>query len=261
MRVLAVLAGFAAVLGLALFALLDGRRRPGAVATPTITSRLEESQVEQQSSRSGIDAPKPEPPPTIAQVLEEHWGENWPAVEERIRAADAVDLDAPGELLAWEDVSEKLRERVSTVGEAERKGIMGLKMRWPEELTSDWVRSTFRKKVDLDPIHLGEIEDLAAVKNAELEATVEHYIARLELAVDELWNNGEFRKVPFTTAALPESGVKRVFGRSAGYGGWCVHLEVPEDRFPDLGPIEEDIRALRAQRNELVSKYLSSLKD
>lgn len=235
------------------------RLQPDVVAPATVASALHSDEPAAPAvpvERSAVAAePSPAPRPQRARdFLAGYYGARWPEIEQRIEAA-GQDLDQPYSFTPWEDVEAQFEGLVG-MSATGRASVVRDQVRWTDELTPEFLRTTFELG-DSFAIEAGDlvaIEALVDARNREIAALAEHYCAMIDAFVRAKWASGDFLRAPYTTAGLSQE--MGFHSQSHGGLGWAVTITLTRERYPEVVPVEERMSELVGERDESVLAYL-----
>lgn len=225
-----------------------------ALSTPLETPR----QVDRrpgEGSDAGIGAEQLQ----LRSVLAEYWGPQWPQVREAMEK-EGIDLDAPFSLRPWREVEDAIRAQFVDMSDERKYAIVRTAMRWPEQLTVEWLRENFDVPDTFDGNQLQRVEDIGREYNSRLEVLAWEYADQLQYAWEDLWARDQFVRAPRTTAGAPSPYASRTFAsKSIAHGsGWCVSGSLAVDDFPNLALLRQETHQLWTERNARIRTYLAS---
>lgn len=229
-----------------------------ARAPVSLTAPVDDALAVAATPRVDLEVATPaDPPPhqqTAREFLAQYYGSRWPETREKLESA-GLDLDQPYRQVPWEDVEAEFESRIGLRGES-RENLVRDQVRWPEELTAEFLNETFPLPAPLaiDQADVPAIEALVASKNDEIGALAEYYGDLIDHLVHENWRKGDFVRAPFTTTGLSED---RGFHTQTHAGaGWAVTITLSNAQYPEAAEIQERMSGLWGERSELVSGYL-----
>lgn len=198
--------------------------------------------------------PEPESGLTARKYLEDFYGEGWPAVRAKMEAAGAH-LDVPYTPHPWEEVEPLLRSQAS-LEDAMRTQLIKDRANWAEPLTNEWLHEEFpgSSKVALSASELDELVLLVAPEMLEYEATAQAYCDLLDMHLRSIWEQGRFKRAPYTDAGLNDE--RGFYAKGIGGYGWAVAIVLADVDYPDLVALDQDMRDIVQRRNQRVSQFL-----
>jgi len=193
----------------------------------------------------------------VRSFLRDYWGPRWEKLEP-VLAGAGLDLEQSIVILPWEEAAPLFHEFERT--DVDRQASADMLLKWPSELSTKEGQAALRLAVDIPSrIALSEsdlvaIEVEAASYNDSLRALAAEYNSRLDSYMKNAWRTGAYVKAPFTTMGLDTGG--GFYGSATSAGGWAVSVTLREEDCPDLLTLRDEAHGIRAQRNQVVLKYL-----
>lgn len=199
---------------------------------------------------------------TARDYLAEYWGERW-ALIEPIMLENGMDLGQVYEPVAWEDVADRF-EPLFRMSDEWREAHRENRVKWPLELTSDWLVREFpmagRGDRFISPRELAEIELLCSDVNAEIYENFEVFSSGIDQALHQSWIRGDFTRAPFSTHGVtPIRDDRAFYASAASFGGWAVSVQLYGKDYPEVVDADRAMARLRDRREALVVEYLKSL--
>jgi hypothetical protein len=200
---------------------------------------------------------------TGRQKLEEFWGPLKPDALERLSAA-GVDLDAPFHCPPWEEVEEHFRTQLATVSEADDKARYETEVQWPETLTMESLAKHLPVAVEragtLTDLNLAEIDLLTAEDNHRIRELARQYCDSFKVGLASEWSRGNYGKSPLSSRVIPRSERRAIYSGATAFNGWAAKIHLFADDYPEIAGLQEELRALRGQRDRKVFDYVRTLK-
>lgn len=196
--------------------------------------------------------------PSARAFLAEYYGELWPEVEQKIRERGEADLDMPYRFTPWEEVALDFETSLIQGPEAE-EGLVQSKVRWPGDLTLEFLRDEYRvsgRYLELTEADLEELQALVEPRNRELTQLARAFAQRLDTYVHEKWYAGDYVRAPFTTSGL--AGPQGFHSQSHGGHGWAVTITLSYEAYPDMAELDQAMHRMHDERAVAVLDYLRS---
>lgn len=236
---------------------LAGEARPAVGGEPGAPPEVVDARIPASAQdEAGTGSASTEEPrrKTAREFLSAYYGERWPELEARIEAS-GMSLDVPYDFTPWEDVEQDFSTKVGMSVE-DGKGVVRSLLRWPDEVTHDFVRAEFHlgQDAELDDSDLVAIESIVVQKNQEIVQLAQYFVDLTDTFIKDRWRTGNFLKSPYTTAGLSDQ--RGYHSQSHGGRGWAVTITLPREEYPEIDELEGEIFELDVARNELVHDYL-----
>lgn len=236
----------------------EGLLDPPDVSTETIAQTPAGAPLEEAPTRLA-ESPTPEPQRTVAEVLEEYWGEQWPEIRQRLEAAGKR-LDQTFRLAPWEKVEERIHEGLQLPEGMYDSLTTDTYMQWPKELNADWLRSKFSFQGELSIQELTEIERIAEPYNADLAQWSKQYAQDLAEIIRHEIALGRFRRAPYTTASLPQRSGPSFYSHGMAADGWAAGMTLSYEDFPELGKLSDQLVGRRRERDGAILTWMAERK-
>lgn len=197
--------------------------------------------------------PLPSPPgSTVREELSAYWGAKWPDIEREMTKA-GLQLDVPYEGLTWEEASLGF-EALLPLNEEEVAAQVRDTIQWPEEVSSDWLRSEYGYSGALSEGKKARIDELARPYREPLVSLGEEIARQIDFVSRLKWQNGDFLKAPYSTIGqAPQVGF-----HSAAYAGngWAIAITLTEEDYPDIAGLISKAARMRDARDDAVRRAL-----
>ena len=174
---------------------------------------------------------------------------------------EGIQLDEGVEVPPWESVADRLSEQLGHLGTDERKGVVDLATRWPDQLTPEWIQRQYGPPpVPLTDVHVSEIGRLVVDEQRIVADFASQFADGLDFAYRIEWQRGSFEKSPLTTSLIPVQSRRAIAAKAAAASGWAAKLRIYAEDYPDLAQLEILLAQARGARDTKVREYLASLK-
>lgn len=222
---------------------------------PAGPSQTEKIAAPGRSPVSSLALPRDSELRSVAEILETYWGPEYESIREAAQEA-GVDLDRLTEPPPpWESIQEEAREHFK-LSEASRASLRRLYLGETEayEEASWFVDTLGLDGALLDDIAVGELFELRAVHDAEIEPVLQTYLTQLDATIRELWATQQFRKAPLF---LPK-GERYPMIKASSFSthGWSVSFLVRSDQNPHLAELSEELVLLGLRRDQELRRHV-----
>jgi hypothetical protein len=194
--------------------------------------------------------------PTVEEVLADYWGADWPRIQAAL-VKEGKDLSAPFHMVSWEEQSEVIYEMMFHLSEEDLAEWRSNLLRWPEELTSEWLvgRELLPSGTELSPDQLGEISDLAATWNDDIRWKAEDYLILLSAELQRRWDTGDFQRAPYSTYGIPDVP-DAFYSSAAATSCWNARVSLSRSQHPDMHAINNEVGELARQRDKAIRSLI-----
>lgn len=261
MRAIAVVVVAALAIGLiTLLTCSPERFRPLASVDPQAAPEQRTSETDYSAERKPVEPLTTAGLPSLARVLEDYWGGDWPVVQEKARAR-GIDLGAPFRLRSWSEVEAEAHQSLVESPEPHEREIKVLYKEWPEELSVESLKEKFNLPDGFSDSDLSMVEEAARPFNDQIDQLAREYSLQFHQLLEVKWRRGEFVRAPRSTHLTPDEAACEdcFWAKSFAGSGWSVKMRVAKSECPELIAMRDEMDRLQGARDYEVSVRLGKL--
>lgn len=198
------------------------------------------------------------PPIEDPEFFKNHFGSGYEAA--KLEYAEAgIDLETQPPLRPWTHVSHRLQKFMTVIPE-EQDGATEIFKRWPDVLDGQFLKENFGFKGDVDDILLGDVTDLTAELNAQIDDLAAVTTRTMSAILERKFESGDYEYSPYITYPREqEEASGGLYQGSAFVSGWAVRWQLNSQDNPEVEAMLDELSLLRSKRDNQVVNYLRSL--